>query len=97
MPMYVIERLMPGVGEMTDDQARKTILDSLEVMDDLGEGIQWFRSFIVDNKVYCIYYAPDESLIRRHAEKLGAPVDRISEVRRMLDPRTIRPETDAAA
>ena len=97
MPMYVIERLMPGCGEMTDDQARQAILESLEAMDDLGDGIKWFRSFVVDNKAYCIYYAPDENSIRRHAEKLGLPADRISEVRRMLDPNTVRPETSAAA
>ena len=97
MPLYVIERLMPGCGEMTDDQARQAIIELLDVIDDLGERIKWIRSFVVDNKAYCIYYAPDESLIRRHAEKLGLPVDRISEVRRILEPDTIRPQTDATA
>lgn len=92
MPLYVIERVMPGIGDMTDDQARQAILESLEVLDELGDGIKWFRSFVVDNKAYSIYCAADESLIRRHAEKLGLPVDRISEVRQLMDPRTIRPE-----
>lgn len=97
MPLYLIERVMPGCGDMTDDQARQAIIESLDVIDDLGEGIKWIRSFVVDNRAYCIYYAPDESLIRRHAEKLGLPVDRISEVRRMLEPDTIRPQIDTSA
>ncbi|MGH8126451.1 MAG: DUF4242 domain-containing protein [Rhodanobacteraceae bacterium] len=90
MPMYVIERNMSGVGAMTDDQAQQTTLESLEVLDGLGEGIQWFRSFVLDNKIYCLYQSPDEAMIRQHAEKMGLPADRISEVRRVLDPATVR-------
>jgi hypothetical protein len=91
MPEYVIERDVAGVGDMTDEQARATVLKSLEVLDDLGDEIRWVRSFIVDNKIYCIYFAPSEELIREHARRVGAPVDRISEVRHMLDPTTERP------
>lgn len=90
MPEYVIERDVPGVGDMTDEQARGAILKSLEVLDELGEEIRWVRSFIVDNKIYCIYFAQDETLIREHARRLGLPVDRISEVRQMLDPASER-------
>lgn len=86
MPMYVIEREIPGIGNISDEQARQTILASLDVLDELGEEIRWVQSYVVENKVYCIYFAPDESLIRRHAEKMGIPANRISEVRRMLDP-----------
>ena len=86
MPMYVIEREIPGIGDMSDEQARQTILASLDVLDELGEEIRWVQSYVVENKVYCIYFAPDETLIRRHAEKMGLPANRISEVRRLLDP-----------
>ncbi|HJR09852.1 MAG TPA: DUF4242 domain-containing protein [Rhodanobacteraceae bacterium] len=86
MPMYVIEREIPGIGNISDEQARQTILASLDVLDELGEEIRWVQSYVVEDKVYCIYFAPDESLIRRHAEKMGIPANRISEVRRMLDP-----------
>lgn len=92
MPMYVIERNMSGVGAMTDDQAQQTTLESLEVLDGLGEGIRWFRSFVLDDKIYCLYQSPDEAMIRQHAEKMGLPADRISEVRRVLDPVTARRE-----
>ncbi len=86
MPQYVIERDIPGVGDMTDAQAREAVLRSMEVLEDLGDEIRWVRSFVVDNKIYCIYFAPDETLIRAHAERMGLPVDRISRVKQLLDP-----------
>ncbi len=86
MPLYVIERDMPGVGDMTDEQARQATLDSLEVIDDLGEGIQWVQSYVVEDKIYCIYFAAEEGLIHEHAEKLGIPASRVSAVRRMMEP-----------
>lgn len=95
MPTYVIERNMSGVGDMTDDQAQQTTLESLEILDHLGEGIRWSRSFVVDNRIYCIYESPNEAMIRQHAEKMGLPSDRISEVRRVLDPAVVRRKSDA--
>lgn len=89
MPTYVIERNMSGVGDMTDDQAQQTTLESLQVLDHLGEGIRWSRSFVVDDRIYCIYESPDEATILQHAERMGLPADRISEVRRVLDPATV--------
>lgn len=86
MPMYLIEREILSVGNMSDEQARQTILASLDVLDELGEEIRWVQSYVVEDKVYCIYFAPDENLIRRHAEKMALPANRISEVRRLLDP-----------
>ena len=86
MPLYVIEREIPGVGDMTDEQSRQTVLDSLAVLAEMGDEIQWIQSYVVDDKIYCIYFATDERLIREHAEKLGVPANRISEVRRMVDP-----------
>lgn len=95
MPMYVIERNMSGVGDMTDDQAQQTTLESVEVLDGLGEKIRWSRSFVVDNKVYCIYESADEAMIRQHAEMMGLPADRISEVRRVLDPAALQQQRGA--
>lgn len=86
MPLYVIERDIPGVGDMTDEQSRQTVLASLEVIEEMGDGIQWVQSYVVEDKIYCIYFATDESLIREHAQKLGVPANRISEVRRMVGP-----------
>lgn len=94
MPTYVIERNMSGVGDMTDDQAQQTTRESLEVLDGLGNGIRWSRSFVVDNKIYCLYESPDEAMIRQHAKKMGLPADRISEVRRVLDPAAARRKSD---
>lgn len=91
MPLYVIEREMPGVGDMTDEQSRQTVLDSLDVLEHLGEEIQWVQSYVVEDKIYCIYFAPDENLIRQHAQKLGVPANRISEVRRMMNPHGATP------
>lgn len=86
MPQFVIERMMPGAGDMTDAQAREAIVKSLDVLQDLGDEIRWLRSYVVDNKIYCIYFAPDEALIRDHAARMGIPADRISAVRQLLDP-----------
>lgn len=86
MPQYVIEREIPGIGKMTEAQQRQTARDSMKVLGDLGSDIVWIESFVTDDKVYCIYFAPDESLIRRHARMLGVPVDRISAVRSLLGP-----------
>jgi hypothetical protein len=86
MPLYVIEREITGVGDMTDEQSRQSVLASLEVLEEMGDEIQWVQSYIVEDKIYCIYFATDENLIREHATKLGVPADRVSEVRRMMGP-----------
>lgn len=86
MPRYVIEREIPNAGSMTDEELRDAALKSLAVLGDLGPQIQWIHSYVADNKVYCIYAAPDEDMIRRHAELLGVPANRISRVRHLLDP-----------
>lgn len=97
MPMYVIEREVPGVGEMTDEQSRQAVLGSLEVLEELGEEIQWVQSYVVEDKIYCIYFATDKALIRQHAQKLGMPANRVSEVRKLMDPRgaTSPPDTSS--
>jgi len=87
MPEYVIEREIPGAGQMTEDQLRDVSLRSLEVLRGLGTQIQWLHSYVTDDRLYCVYLAPNEDLIREHARKLGVPANRISAVRRMLDPK----------
>jgi hypothetical protein len=86
MPKFVIERALPGVADWSEDQLRAASLKSLEALAELGAGIQWIHSFVTDDKMYCIYYAPDESLIVAHARKTGLPIDRVAAVRRLLDP-----------
>ncbi len=85
MPKYVIEREWPGASKMTDAEIRESSLRSLDVLKKLGPEIRWIHSYVTDDKLYCIYYSPDESLIREHARLLGVPVNRISAVRRLLD------------
>jgi hypothetical protein len=86
MPKFVIERHLPGIADWSDAKVREASLKSLEALAELGAGIQWIHSFVTDDKMYCIYYAPDESLIVSHARMAGLPVDRVAAVRRLLDP-----------
>jgi hypothetical protein len=86
MPEFVIERQIPGGSGMTEAEIREASLKSLEVLKELGPEIQWIRSFVTDDKIYCIYYAPDEALVREHARKAHLPVDRVAAVRRMIEP-----------
>lgn len=83
---YVIEREIPNVGSLTDEQLREVSLRSIAALDELGSSIQWLHSFVTNDKVYCVYIATDDDIIRRHAEKVGIPANRISAVRRLLDP-----------
>ena len=86
MLKYVIERDVPGIGAMSEEQLREISLGSLRALGELGPKIQWIHSFVTDNKVYCIYLAPDEETICEHARRVGLPADRIAAVRRLLDP-----------
>ena len=86
MPEFVIERHIPGAHLLTEEQLRESSLQSLEVLRELGPEIQWVRSYITEDKVYCVYLAPDEALIRAHALRLGIPADRVSAVRKMIEP-----------
>ena len=78
---YVIEREIPNAGSLTEEQLRDVSLRSIAVLEELGSSIQWLHSFVTDDKVYCVYIAPDEATIRKHAEKTGLPANRISAVR----------------
>ena len=86
MPRYVIEREVPNAGDLSDEELREISVRSLDVLNKLGPQIQWIHSYVTDNKVYCIYAAPDEEMIRRHAELADFPANRISRVRHLLDP-----------
>ena len=87
MPEYVIERDIPNVGGLSEDEIRDVSIRSLDVLKSIGSQIQWLHSYVTDDRLYCVYLAPNEDLIREHARKLGVPANRISAVRRMLDPK----------
>jgi hypothetical protein len=93
MPEYVIEREVPGAGKLTEDEIRDLSLKSLAVMKDIGPTIQWLHSYVTDEKIYCIFFAHDEVPIRDHGRRLGVPVNRISAVRRLLDPEKYKSTT----
>ncbi len=88
MPKYVIERELPGVGDLSDDQLQGISQKSCGVLNLLGTQIQWVESFVTGDKIYCIYIAQNEELIREHARQGGFPANRISEVRARIDPTT---------
>ena len=86
MPKYVIERDLPGAGKLSSQDLKGISQKSCGVLDELGPKIQWQESFVTDDKIYCIYIAPNEELVREHARKGGFPANRVSEVRAMIDP-----------
>jgi hypothetical protein len=86
MPEYVIEREVPGAGNLTEDEIREVSLRSLAVLKEMGYGIRWLHSYVTNEKIYCVYFAEDEERIREHARRAGIPANRISAVRRMLNP-----------
>jgi uncharacterized protein DUF4242 len=85
MPKFVIERDAPGIGELTDAEIREISMRSVTAIRSLGHDIQWLHSYVTGDKVYCVYLATDESVIREHAKRAGIPANRISAVRRLLD------------
>ena len=86
MPQFLIEREIPGASKMTEAEIRETSLNSLQALHRLGPEIRWVHSFVTDDKIYCIYFAPDEETIRKHGELAGIRVDRVAAVRRLVDP-----------
>ena len=86
MPQFVIEREVPGAGSLTETQVRDLSLRSLQTLKEMGPQIQWLHSYVTEDKVYCVYLAPDEDTIREHARRVGIPADRVSAVRRLIDP-----------
>ncbi len=86
MPKYVIERELPGAGSLSNEQVRAISQKSRQVLEQLGPQIQWVESYVTDDKIYCVYIAPNAEMIRQHAQEGGFPANRISEVRRKIDP-----------
>lgn len=86
MPKYLIERELPGAGDLGDDQIQGISQKSCQVLGELGPQIQWVESFVTDDKIYCVYIAPSKALIEKHAQQGGFPANKISKVRRMIDP-----------
>ena len=88
MPQYVIEREMPGVGQLGTDELKNASQTSCSVLRDLGPAIQWVHSYVTDDKIYCVYRAPNEELIREHASRGGFPANSIKRVHTTIDPTT---------
>ena len=88
MPRHVIERDIPNVGKLSREALHGVAQKSCSVLRDLGPQIQWVQSFVTDDKVYCVYIAPNEQMVRDHATRGGFPANRISEVRAVIDPTT---------
>jgi hypothetical protein len=88
MPKYVIERELPGAGKLSQQELRQISQKSCSVLKSLGSQIQWVESFVTDDKVYCIYIAPDERLVREHASQGGFPANRVAKVAAIIDPTT---------
>ena len=88
MPQYVIEREIPGAGNLSDAELREVARKSVGVLKEMGPEIKWLHSYVTGDKLYCVYLAPDEETVREHARRGGFPANRISAVRRLMDPNT---------
>ncbi len=86
MPKFVIERELPGAGKLSDADVHAISQKSCGVLKNLGPQIQWLQSYVTDDKIYCIYIAPDETTVREHAMQGGFPANKISAVKRIIDP-----------
>jgi hypothetical protein len=91
MPKYVIEREIPNAGKLSKDELQAISQKSCGVLRNLGPQIQWLQSYVTDDKIYCVYIAPNEKMVRQHAEQGGFPANRISEVKSVIDPTTAEP------
>jgi len=88
MPKFIIEREIPGAGDLSAEELRAVSQKSCGVLREMGPQIQWVESYVTGDKVYCVYIAPDEAAVREHATRGGFPANRVSEIRRMIDPTT---------
>ena len=88
MPKFVIEREIPGAGDLTSEELQGISQKSCGVLQELGSQIQWVQSYVTNNKIYCIYIAPDETSVRKHEEMGGFPANSVSAVRTVIDPTT---------
>jgi hypothetical protein len=88
MPKYLIEREIPGAGQMSPQQLQGVAAKSCSVLRNLGPQIQWVQSYVTDNKIYCVYIAPNEEMVREHAKQGGFPANRVSRIDSVIDPTT---------
>ncbi len=88
MPKFIIEREIPGAGQLAPADLQAISQKSCGVLHEMGPGIQWKESYVTDNKVYCVYIAPDADTVRRHAEQGGFPANSVAEVKCVIDPTT---------
>jgi len=88
MPRYVIEREIPGAGKLSQEELHSISQKSCSVLQEIGPQVQWVHSYVTDDKIYCIYIAPDEESVRRHAEMGGFPANSVAQVRNVIDPTT---------
>lgn len=88
MPKFLIEREIPGAGDLTTEELQGISQKSCGVLREMGPQIQWVESYVTGDKVYCVYIAPDEAAVREHAERGGFPANRVSEIKQMIDPTT---------
>jgi cell division inhibitor SulA len=88
MPKYVIERDLPGAGKLSSEQLQGISQKSCGVLKDLGPQIQWVTSYVTDDKIYCVYIAPNADMVREHAKQGGFPANKVSQVRSVIDPTT---------
>ena len=86
----MIEREVPGAGSLSESQIRDLSLRSLQTLKEMGPQIQWLHSYVTEDKVYCVYLAPDEGMIQEHARRVGLPANRIAAVRRLIDPLNLK-------
>ena len=88
MPKYLIEREIPGVGSLSPQEIQAVSAKSCDILKQLGPQIQWLHSYRAQDKLYCVYIAPDEEAIREHARRGGFPANRISQIQQVIDPTT---------
>jgi cell division inhibitor SulA len=97
MPKYLIEREIPGAGTLSPDQLQAISQKSCNVLQNLGPQIQWLQSYVTGDKIYCVYIAPNEEIIREHAQQGGFPANRVSEIMTVIDPTTAEEKQKSAA
>jgi Nickel responsive protein SCO4226-like len=97
MPKYVIEREIPGAGSLSPQDLQAVSQKSCTVLQNLGPQIQWVESYVTQDKIYCVYIAPSEDMIRAHAQQGGFPANRISEIKSVIDPTTAESKQQSAA
>lgn len=88
MPKFVIEREIPGAGKLTGEELKAISQTSCGVLNKLGPQVQWLQSYVTGDKIYCVYIAPNEELVREHAKQGGFPANRVSQVMSTIDPTT---------